>query len=75
MVATSWYLLFGIIMLLIVPIVPKIISLRVRILHFFRLHALADWHERNSKAISVAVRAIFAAVGVVLLYFGITGSA
>lgn len=73
MTAPVWYIIFGLIMLLIVPIVPKIIALRVSVLHTLRLHALANWHDRNSKVIAVAARIILGALGLVLLYMGFAG--
>jgi hypothetical protein len=61
------------IMLLLVPIIPKMISLRIRILHWLKLHRLADWHQRYSKGISVFVRVVLVVLAGYLLYIGVPG--
>lgn len=64
-------IVIGVILLGIVPIVPKMLALRVRVLHFFRWNRLADWHERNARGIIIGVRLLFAALAVYLLMLAI----
>ena len=40
---------------------------------FLRLAAFADWHERNFRAVVIALRVILAALAVSLLILGIYG--
>ena len=57
----------------LVPLVPKMISLRTRVLHGLHLRSFADWHDRNARTLTLIVRGIFVAIAVVLLVTGLTG--
>lgn len=61
------------IMLILVPIIPKMISLRISILRWLKLNRLADWHQRYSKGIAVFVRVILIVLAGYLLYIGVPG--
>lgn len=65
------FVILAAIMLVLVPIIPKMISLRISILHWLKLHKLADWHQRYSKGIAVFVRVILIVLAGYLLYIGI----
>ena len=56
----------------LIPIVPRLVQLRVRILRFVRLNRLADWHERHTGAITLAVRVMLGVLAAVLAYLGVS---
>ena len=58
----------------LVPLVPKMIELRTMVLRWLRLRRFADWHERHARPLTLVVRVIFAAFGIVLLVAGLTGA-
>jgi hypothetical protein len=66
-----WFIIVGTAFLIIIPLVPKMIALRVRVLRYFHLYRLADWHERNARGITVGVRILFALAAAFLLVDGI----
>lgn len=63
----------AVVLLALIPLVPKMIQLRVRVLHFVRLDGLANWHERNVRAITFGVRILLGLLAIVLGYLGVTG--
>jgi len=69
--ATALYIVAAI-MLLLIPIVPKMVALRVRVLRFVRLRGLADWHERHIVGISLGIRIVLGALAALCVYLGAT---
>lgn len=67
MQAQTYYLIGALIMLVLIPLVPKM--MRFRILVFRKLHWmwLADMHEKYFKGLVIAVRIIIATIGIILL--------
>ena len=63
-------ILLAVVVLALIPIVPKMVALRVRVLRFVRLNRLADWHERHTGAITLAVRVMLGVLAAVLVYLG-----
>lgn len=61
------------IMLALIPMAPKMLELRIRILRFMRLNRLADWHHRHSMGFILAGRLIMVAMAVLLVFAGIGG--
>ena len=51
----------------LIPIVPKMVGLRIKVLRWLRLNRLADWHERNIKTLTPIVRGIMGAIALVLI--------
>lgn len=51
----------------LIPLAPKIVWLRIRILRFLRLNWLANWHERHFEGVVIAVRILAAAIAVFLI--------
>lgn len=50
-----------------IPLVPKMIVLRARVLRWFHLYRLADWHERNASTLVPIVRTIITAIALILI--------
>jgi hypothetical protein len=61
------YILVACILAACIPVLPKLIQLRVWILRKVRLFRLADWHERNLVLLVTVFRVIFTAVILLLL--------
>jgi len=66
MTEQAYYIIATLILVALLPLVPKMIALRTRVLYALRLCCLAGWHERNSATLVVAVRVIIAALAVIL---------
>lgn len=69
--STALFVVAGVVLLLI-PLVPRMIALRVAVLRFLHLNRLAGWHERHTEGITLAVRIILAALAVICVYLGAT---
>lgn len=57
----------------LMPLVPKIVVFRIRVLRFLHLTGFADWHERNFRVVAIALRSILAVIAAGLLIIGICG--
>ena len=73
MAEVYYYLIAGVILLAVVPLVPKFVRLRIRALRFVHWYCLADWHERHFKVLVPVVRIIMAVIAAVL--FGLAYNA
>ena len=69
---TTVYYLSAALIAGIIPIVPYILRLRIRILRFFRWQAFADWHERHARPIIFGVRIFMGALALYLLVMGLS---
>ena len=65
-----FFILAGV-MLLLLPLVPKMMSLRIRILRFLHLRWLADFHEKYRRGLIIAVRVILVGMAGVLTALGL----
>lgn len=65
--------LFGLaaIMVGIIPLMPKMVKLRIFILRKLRFRWLADWHQKHFEGIVIAARTIIAVIALILLGLGI----
>jgi len=66
-----YFIIFAVILLGLIPIVPKMVAFRARVLRYFRWNRLANWHERNTAIITISVRIIFAVLAVYLFILGL----
>lgn len=57
-------------LLTLLPVVPKMIALRARVLYALRLRRLAAWHEKHADRLVVVVRLIIAVIAVAILITG-----
>ena len=73
MTKPTLYIIIAFLIMALVPLVPKMISLRTRVLYGLHLRSFANWHNRNARALTLIVRGIFVAIAVVLLITGLTG--
>ena len=63
------FILRACILAVIIPLLPKLIRVRVWVLRKMHLFKLADWHERNLVVIVQVVRTVLAVLILVLLLF------
>ncbi|MBU8933975.1 MAG: hypothetical protein KOO62_08195 [candidate division Zixibacteria bacterium] len=70
---TIYYFIIAAILVALIPIVPKFLCLRIKILRFLRWKSLADWHARHFGGLVIAVRAIMGVIAIVVLILGIKG--
>ena len=67
------FLIFAVAILAMIPIVPKMVTFRIKVLRFLRLAGFADWHERNFRQVVIALRCIFVGLASILLWLAIYG--
>lgn len=68
-----YYFLVAAVLLALIPIVPKMITLRIRVLRFLRWKTLASWHERNFRGFVIGVRLTMAVIALTLITIASTG--
>jgi len=66
----SPYVFFGLAVLMgvLIPLVPRMVQVRIAVLRKFHFHRLAAFHERHGEGIVWAVRGILAVLAVVLVW-------
>ena len=67
MTAQTLYLIGGLIIFGLIPLVPKMMNLRILILKKIHLIWLAEKHEQYYDGIVIAVRIIMGTIGLILL--------
>ena len=72
MEAKIFFILLGIIMLALIPLVPRLLRFRIRILERLRLEWLAGFHERHFSGIVLVIRVVLVAVGALMLVLGLS---
>jgi hypothetical protein len=67
---TSPYIFFGlaVLMAVLIPLVPRMVQIRIAVLRKLHFHRMADFHERHGEGIVWAVRGILAVLAVVLVW-------
>ena len=68
-----YYIIVTAILAGLIPLVPRMICLRIKVLNWLRWTWLADWHQRNFKPLVIIVRVIILTIAMVMLVLGITG--
>ncbi len=58
---------FAILIFLLIPIVPKLVGIRIRFLRWLKWNKLADWHERNIPILTPVIRSVMFVVAVYLV--------
>lgn len=57
--------------LLLLPLVPRILNLRIAVLRALHLYAFADWHQRHYDFLVPALRVLFVFVAAALTFAAI----
>ena len=58
---------FAILLFVLIPIVPKMVGLRIRVLRWLKWNKLADWHERNITVLTPIIRSILFVLAIYLI--------
>lgn len=66
-------LIIGVVCLALVPIAPRMVSLRIHVLRFLHWQSFADWHQRHRAGLTLGLRLVMTALGVVLITMGLSG--
>ena len=64
-------IIVAVIFVIMIPIVPQMIRLRIWLLRKLRLRWLAEFHEKHFRGFTIALRVILAVFAVLLLTQGI----
>ena len=67
MQAQTYYIIAAVIMLGLIPLVPKMMNFRILVFRKLHLNWLANLHENHFKGFVIAVRIIMATIGLILL--------
>jgi hypothetical protein len=57
----------AVVLLGLLPIVPRIVAFRTGVLRWLHMYRFANWHERHAPAIVIVVRSIFVVLAIYLL--------
>ena len=68
-----WFLVVAAVLLALLPLVPKMVAFRIKVLDFLHLSWLADWHQRYSHGIVIAVRITLTGLAILLVIIALTG--
>ena len=61
-------LLIAVIMIVLIPLVPRMISFRIWVLRKLKWNGLANFHEKNFNQLVIVVRVIFALILAILVF-------
>ncbi|UCE24991.1 MAG: hypothetical protein JSU74_02780 [Candidatus Zixiibacteriota bacterium] len=67
------HILAALLILTLVPIVPKMIAIRTRVLYALRLRRLAAWHDRHAVQLVTVVRVTIAVIAAIITILGFCG--
>ena len=67
------YIGLAVLMVGLIPLVPKMMRLRIRFFRFLRWNWLANLHEKHFRGLVIAVRVIMLAIATILLVLGFSG--
>lgn len=67
MTEQAWYVILAALIAATIPLVPKMVKLRIAVLRKLHLNALANWHEKYADGIAIWARLVMAGVVIVLL--------
>lgn len=73
MTEQSVFIILAVVSALLIPFVPKVVTFRIKVLRFLRLVGFADWHERNFRAVVIALRSMLVVLAIALLILGVYG--
>jgi hypothetical protein len=65
---STLYLLIAVILALVLPLVPHMVQFRIGVLQRLGLKWIAEWHEKESRQIVIAVRFMMLAIIGILLW-------
>ena len=60
-------IIFAIVLFLMIPFVPNMVGLRIKVLRWLKWDRIADWHERNISVLTPIVRSIMFVLAIYLI--------
>jgi hypothetical protein len=63
-----FFIVMAAILIVLIPMVPRIVGLRIKILRMLKWNCLADFHEKYFDQLVIIVRAMIAFIIVILLF-------
>ncbi|MEE9441642.1 MAG: hypothetical protein V3V99_03140 [candidate division Zixibacteria bacterium] len=64
------YIAVAIVLAILIPLVPYIVKVRIRVLNWLRLKGLAKVHEKGFRPIVITIRSLLLVLAVYLLLLG-----
>ncbi len=68
-----YYAIIAALIIILLPIVPKMVQVRIAVLRWLRWNWLADAHERGFKPLVIAVRVVMVCIAAYLFFLTIGG--
>lgn len=59
------------VLILLIPLVPRLLAFRIRALRFLHLRSLADWHVRHFGGVILGIRIGIVIVAAALIYVAV----
>lgn len=63
-----FFIVIAVIMIVLIPIAPRMIRLRIAVFRKLELNGLADWHEKNINQLVIVVRVVMALIFAILAF-------
>jgi hypothetical protein len=63
-----FYIVIAVIMIVLIPIAPKMIRLRIAVFRKLKWNGLANFHDKNFDQLVIVVRVVMALIFVVLMF-------
>ena len=63
-----FFVVIAVIMIVLIPIAPRMIRLRIAVFRKLKLNGLADWHEKNINQLVIVVRVVMALIFAILAF-------
>lgn len=73
MAQSTLFLLLAALLIILIPIAPRMIMLRIKVLSLMKLKGLADFHGRNFNRVVLIVRIVFVLFAVLLIVLAFAG--
>ena len=63
-----FFVVIAVIMIVLIPIAPRMIRLRIAVFRKLKWNGLADWHEKNINQLVIVVRVVMALIFAILAF-------
>lgn len=63
-----FFVVIAVIMIVLIPIAPRMIRLRIAVFRKLKWNGLADWHEKNINQLVIVVRVVMAFIFAILAF-------
>ena len=63
-----FFVVIAVIMIVLIPIAPRMIRLRIAVFRKLKWNGLADWHEKNINQLVIVVRVVMGLIFAILAF-------